>query len=148
MKKLSTILLAGMILAVGCAKESVTETPSQDGESAAAAEAVAAKTYALEGTIMSRDDAAKTLTIKHGAIGDWMDAMTMPFPVRGDFASLPADGSNIKATVHVAESGDYWITDVVETPAVEMMEGEPAEDESTEEPPTEESAEQGQEVSL
>lgn len=146
MKKLSAILLSGVILAAGCAKESATEKATEGGESAA--ETIAAKTYQLEGTIMSRDEAAKTLTIKHGAIGDWMDAMTMTFPVRGDFASLPVDGSNIKASVHVAESGDYWITDVVEAPAGEPIEGEAAEGESPEEPPAEGSAEEGQEVSL
>jgi len=44
------------------------------------------KTYQLEGTIMSRDEAAKTLTIKHGVIGDWMDAMTMTFPGPGEYS--------------------------------------------------------------
>lgn len=107
MKRLSLLLLVILALAIGCAQKEETTT-STAGESTAAQE----KTYQLEGTIVSRDAAGKQLIIKHGDIGDWMKAMTMPFEVRDqDFASLPPDGTAITATVHATETS-WWITDV------------------------------------
>jgi Cu/Ag efflux protein CusF len=74
----------------------------------------AEKTYALRGTIVSLDAQTKTATIKHEKIGDWMEAMTMEFPVRDQagFAKLRA-GENITATVHTRpDTFEYWITDI------------------------------------
>ncbi len=72
------------------------------------------KTYALRGTIVSLDAPSRTATIKHGKIGDWMDAMTMEFPVRdaAEFAKL-RPGEKITATVHTRpDTFEYWITDI------------------------------------
>jgi Cu/Ag efflux protein CusF len=75
-------------------------------------EAKPAKSYPLSGTIVSRDVEKNRLVIDHEEIEGWMKAMKMPFEVRGaKVAELPADGSKITATVHVA-GGKYWITDV------------------------------------
>ena len=75
-----------------------------------------AKVHALKGKIISRDANAGTLTIAHEAIPGAMEAMTMPFPVRGaKLEDLPADGTMIEATLHLAEMS-YWITDVRESP--------------------------------
>ena len=147
MKRFSAILFAGLLLTVSCAKESSYESTTTTGENAV--EQTASKTYEMEGNVVSRDEAAKTFTIDHGPIGDWMGAMTMTFPVRGaEFSALPQKGTHIKATVHVAESGDYWITDVVETPAEETMESEPTEGDPMEEAPAGEGSAEGQEVNL
>ena len=72
------------------------------------------KTYALQGEIVTTNAQSKTATIKHEKIGDWMDAMTMEFPVRDDagFAKLAA-GRKLTATVHtIPETIEYWITDI------------------------------------
>lgn len=75
-------------------------------------ETKAAKTYALKGTIVSRDADKNRLMIDHEEIEGWMKAMKMPFEVRGaKVAELPADGTKITATVHV-DGSKFWVTDV------------------------------------
>lgn len=90
----TTLLL---MLAAGCARS---------GESGPV------KRYELRGEVIRLDPQAKTATIKHEKIGDWMDAMTMEFPVKdaAEFAKLKA-GDRIKATVFV-KGMDYWIGEV------------------------------------
>lgn len=70
------------------------------------------KQYPLTGQVKSLDAKVQTATIQHEAIGDWMEAMTMEFPVheKVDFDRLHP-GDKIKATVHV-KGVDYWITNV------------------------------------
>ena len=75
------------------------------------------KRYAMEGEVKALDPAAKTATIAAGKIGDWMDAMTMEYPVKPDaeFQKLHV-GDRIQATVVV--SGDrYYVTEVKILPA-------------------------------
>jgi Cu/Ag efflux protein CusF len=70
------------------------------------------KRYPMEGEVKALDPAAKTATIAAGQIGDWMDAMTMEYPVKPDaeYRKLHV-GDHIQATVVV--SGDtYYVTDV------------------------------------
>lgn len=70
------------------------------------------KRYAMEGEVKALDPAAKTATIAHGKIGDWMEAMTMEYPVKPDaeFAKLKT-GAHIKATV-VVEDVKYYVTEI------------------------------------
>ena len=75
---------------------------------------LAEKTYALKGEIVSLDPQTHTATIKHEKIGDWMEAMTMQFPVKdkAEFQKLQ-QGEKITATVHtVPETFEYWISDI------------------------------------
>jgi Cu/Ag efflux protein CusF len=71
-----------------------------------------AKRYAMEGEVKALDPAAKTATIAAGKIGDWMDAMTMEYPVKPDaeFQKLHV-GDRIQATVVVSRD-KYYVTDV------------------------------------
>lgn len=101
------IVLALMLLALAaCAKEErATDNP-------AAAAAMEEKTYPLKGRIVSRDPATNQLTVDHEEIPGYMAAMTMPYEVKGqNVAELPADGTEIDATVHATEEA-YWLTDV------------------------------------
>jgi Cu/Ag efflux protein CusF len=70
--------------------------------------------YALHGQVMRLDKDGKIATIKHEAIGDWMGAMTMEFPVKdqNDFAALRED-EKINATVFV-QGDSYWVGEVHE----------------------------------
>jgi Cu/Ag efflux protein CusF len=72
----------------------------------------AQRRYPMEGTVKALDPSAKTATIDAGKIGDWMEAMTMEYPVKPDseFAKLHV-GDHIKATV-VVEDVKYYVTDV------------------------------------
>ncbi|HVT44235.1 MAG TPA: copper-binding protein [Thermoanaerobaculia bacterium] len=71
-----------------------------------------AQEYPLRGMIVARDDRAVSLTIRHEKIEGYMEAMTMPFPVRGAaLDELPPVGAEITATLHVT-GRSYWISDV------------------------------------
>ena len=71
-----------------------------------------AKRYPMEGEVKALDAAAKIATIAHGKIGDWMEAMTMEYPVKPDaeFQKLHV-GDRIQATVVVSDD-KYYVTDV------------------------------------
>ncbi len=73
---------------------------------------VSAKRYPMDGTVKALDPAAKSATIDAGKIGDWMEAMTMEYPVKPDseFAKLHV-GDHIKATV-VVQDPSVYVTDV------------------------------------
>jgi Cu/Ag efflux protein CusF len=70
------------------------------------------KSYPLKGEVKALDPAAKSATIAHEKIGDWMEAMTMEFPVKpdGEFQKLHV-GDKIEATVVVGEI-KYHVTGV------------------------------------
>lgn len=71
----------------------------------------------MQGEIKSLDPAAKTAMIAHGAIGDWMGAMTMEYAVKPDseFIKLHV-GDKIDATVVVVGDVKYYVTDVKVAP--------------------------------
>jgi len=70
------------------------------------------KRYPMEGEVKALDPAAKSATIAAGKIGDWMEAMTMEYPVKPDaeFQKLHV-GDRIQATV-VVNDDKYYVTDV------------------------------------
>jgi Cu/Ag efflux protein CusF len=72
----------------------------------------------MQGEVKALDQAAKSATIAHDKIGDWMGAMTMEYSVKPDaeFKKLHV-GDKIQATV-VVEAGDlkWYVTDVKVAP--------------------------------
>ncbi len=60
----------------------------------------------MTGEIMALDQKNQTATIQHQAICDWMDAMTMEYPVQSkdEFAQLKV-GDKITATVNIKGMG-------------------------------------------
>jgi len=76
------------------------------------------KEYALHGEVLRLDPQGKIAAIKHEAIGDWMGAMTMEFPVKDakEFESLRA-GEKINATVFVQGGTNYWVGQIREDAA-------------------------------
>jgi Cu/Ag efflux protein CusF len=72
----------------------------------------AAKRYPMQGTVISVDPTGKMATIAAGKIDDWMEAMTMEYPVKPDaeLAKLHA-GDRIEATV-VVDGTVYYVTGV------------------------------------
>lgn len=70
------------------------------------------KRYPMKGEIKALDRSTQTATIDAGKIGDWMDAMTMEYPVKPDaeFYKLHA-GDHIEATV-VVNGDKYYVTEV------------------------------------
>ncbi len=74
------------------------------------------KRYNMNGEIKALDPAAKSATINAGKIGDWMEAMTMEYPIKpdADFAKLHV-GDQIHATV-VVNDLKYYVTEVQVVP--------------------------------
>jgi Cu/Ag efflux protein CusF len=93
MTRRSTLLLLPLLFA-GCA-------PKEES-----------KRYPMQGEVKALDPKAKSATIDAGKIGDWMEAMSMEYPVKPDseFAKLKV-GDKIQATV-VVVGERYYVTDV------------------------------------
>ena len=79
---------------------------------AACGEKPPGKRYAMQGEIKALDAASHTATIDAGKIGDWMEAMTMEYPIKPDaeFQKLHV-GDKITATVIVGDPA-YYVTDI------------------------------------
>lgn len=69
------------------------------------------KSYQLRGEVL-RLKPDRIATIKHEKIEDWMDAMTMDFPVpdAAEWAKLK-EGAKVRATVQTNDL-HYWLTGV------------------------------------
>jgi Cu/Ag efflux protein CusF len=75
-----------------------------------------AKRYPMQGDVKAVDTVGKTALIDAEKIDDWMEAMTMEYPVKPDseLAKIHA-GDHIEATV-VVNGGFYYVTDVKVVP--------------------------------
>ena len=95
-------LVALAALAWSCAKKQ--RNPADYGQ--------AQKTYPLRGRVLRLRPDDRIAVIEHEKIGDWMDAMTMEFPVPSpeEFGKLK-ERSTIRATVNVNDMY-YWLTAV------------------------------------
>jgi len=84
------------------------------GKPAAKDVSATAKHFALKGKVMSVDRVAKTATVEHGDIPGYMDAMTMPFPVRQDEVwDVLTPGSEIHADLVVDNANaQYWLENI------------------------------------
>jgi Cu/Ag efflux protein CusF len=73
--------------------------------------------YAMHGEVLRLDTQGKIAAIKAGKIGDWMEAMTMEFPVKDqpEFDKL-REGEKINATVFV-QGNNYWVGGIKEDTA-------------------------------
>lgn len=102
-------------LSIACAKQETT-TPAQTETSgtttATTAPTASDKTYPMNGVIVSRDPARKTVNIDNEDVPGVMAPMKMDYELRGATVdSLPPDGTKVQMTLH-EENGNYWVTDV------------------------------------
>jgi protein SCO1/2 len=74
------------------------------------------KRHALTGEVIRLEEKDKVVVVKHEEIPDFMEAMTMGFPVpdAAEWAKLKP-GMKIKATV-VERKDDFYLTEIQETP--------------------------------
>jgi protein SCO1/2 len=79
---------------------------------ASTAEQPNAKTFAARGEIRDLEPDGRTIVIRHDAISNYMDAMTMPFHVKdtGELAGLRV-GDAISFRLHVTET-ESWIDSI------------------------------------
>jgi Cu/Ag efflux protein CusF len=92
-----------LALLAACQQAPVASTVKEDAKD----EPV--KQYAMHGEVLRLDTQGKIAAIKAGTIGDWMEAMTMEYPVKEqpEFDKLHV-GDKIDATVYV-QGNSYWI---------------------------------------
>ena len=95
--------IALFVLLAACRQAPVTSTAKEEAKD----EPV--KQYAMHGEVLGLDSQGKIAAIKAGKIGDWMEAMTMEYPVKEqpEFDKLHV-GDKIDATVYV-QGNSYWI---------------------------------------
>jgi protein SCO1/2 len=103
MKKAILLFLLSVFFVSACQK---TPPPPQT----AAGET---KRYNLKGKVVSVDKAKKKAEIAHDDIPGFMDAMTMPFPIRADWVWEDlTPGAEIRAELVVDEKMDYWLENI------------------------------------
>ncbi len=89
-------LILVLVLISSCQKPGTAPQPSAN-----------AKRYPFTGKVVSVDRAAKTATIDHEEIKDYMPAMTMPFPIHADWAwDELKPGAEIRAELVVDNTAD------------------------------------------
>ena len=83
---------------------------------AGCAQKAAEKRYPMQGQVTALDATTHTATIAAGKIGDWMEAMTMEYPVKPDSELMKLHvGDHIEAAV-VVQGEKYYVTDVKVAP--------------------------------
>jgi protein SCO1/2 len=104
MKKAFLLFLLSVLFVSACQK-------SQQQQPNAPAEA---KRFNLKGKVVSVDKAKKKAEIAHDDIPGFMEAMTMPFPIRADWVWEDlTPGAEIRAELVVDDAkGDYWLENV------------------------------------
>jgi Cu/Ag efflux protein CusF len=107
------VTIAAFLLLAGCQQASLKEQASVKEE----AKDQTVKQYPMHGEVLRLDTQGKIAAIKAGKIGDWMEAMTMEYPVKdqAEFDKLHA-GETINATVYV-QGNSYWVGDIHEDAA-------------------------------
>lgn len=107
--------LALIVALVACAKSETTTTQTEAPPTTttpATTPPAAAKTYTMNGVIVSRDAAKNTVNIDNEDVPGVMAPMKMDYELRGaTVESLPPDGSKVTMTLH-DQNGTYWVTDV------------------------------------
>jgi hypothetical protein len=90
-----------LFLLIGCNRQPESKGP--------------AKHYQLNGRITALDPKNQTATIDAAAIPNFMEAMTMAYPIesRAEFERLRV-GEIVRATVNVYDPGDYNLSNVQE----------------------------------
>jgi protein SCO1/2 len=96
-RKLLIIALAVIASWTACAKEKAADE----------------RRYDVKGKVVSVDAENGTVTLDHDAIGDFMAAMTMPFPLKDKWAFDYLEPGNRLNAVLVVSGNEYWLENVV-----------------------------------
>ena len=72
-----------------------------------------AKRFDFKGKVVSVDKRKKQITVAHEDIKDYMPAMTMPFPLKDEWAfDVLVPGSTVAATL-VVDSDSFWLEGII-----------------------------------
>src|SRR5205085_11826168 len=107
-KKRSAIGLAGLMIALMASLTLATPVSLHMRTSFSAQPQT--RRYEFKGMVKSIDKTNRSATIQHEKIGDYMDAMTMPFAVKDDKALKEMEpGDQITGTLVVTQDGGVWL---------------------------------------
>lgn len=117
MKSTSAVLLTALVALVllapvGCAKQSTTAAPAAG--TASAKPSASARRYPFRGIVRAVDAKKREVTVEHEAVADFMDAMTMSFPVHDDpqVFEILHPGDRLEAKL-VVDGQNYWIEQIL-----------------------------------
>lgn len=103
MKKLALFFICAIFFITSCQTPSKKPVASEN-----------AKRYPLKGKVISVDKVKQKATIDHEKIPDFMEAMTMSFPIYdNDVLGTLNKGDEIKAELIDNGDGDYWLENIV-----------------------------------
>ena len=115
MKAISIAALSLVLLGAVSCNKSPKQASSDSPQADAAQASPAAKRYHLKGKVVSVDKRANMLNVDSEAIPGFMDAMTMPYPVKpaSELDKL-APGDAITADV-VVQGDNSWLENITVT---------------------------------
>jgi len=105
-------LVSALVLLTGCAKQGASNAPAAETTKVAAS--AAARRYPFRGIVRAVDAPKREVTVEHEAIPDFMDAMTMSFPVHDDpqVFEILHPGDRLEAKL-VVDGGNYWLEQIL-----------------------------------
>lgn len=113
--RLALVLVSALVLLAGCAKQGATNAPAAETTKVApSAASKEARRYPFRGVVRSVDPPKREVTVEHEAIPDFMDAMTMSFPVHDDpqVFEILHPGDRVEAKL-VVDGGNYWLEQIL-----------------------------------
>jgi protein SCO1/2 len=115
-KSRAAVVLSAVLLAAfaGCSKQS-TGGASAPGEAASKpSPSASARRFPFRGVVRAVDPGKREVTVEHEAIPDYMDAMTMSFPVKDDpqVFEILHPGDRLEAKL-VVDRGSYWLEQIL-----------------------------------
>jgi protein SCO1/2 len=110
--RVMSFVLLGLLILCGIKSQQVLLAQTAAG--------ITARTFMARGVILEIKPDKTQVVIRHEAIADYMDAMTMPFPVKnpGDLDGLQR-GDQVEFQLHVAET-ESWVDHFVKVGKVSL----------------------------
>jgi protein SCO1/2 len=104
--------LVALVLGAGCAKQSTTAAPAAG--TASVKPSASARRFPFRGIVRAVDVEKREVTVEHEAVPDFMDAMTMSFPVHDDpqVFEILHPGDRLEAKL-VVDGGNYWLEQIL-----------------------------------
>jgi protein SCO1/2 len=109
------LLVCAFVLLTGCAKQGASNAPAAATTNVAPSDASkGARRYPFRGIVRAVDAPKREVTVEHETIPDFMDAMTMSFPVRDDpqVFEILHPGDRVEAKL-VVDGGNYWLEQIL-----------------------------------
>ena len=112
---MNSLFKLALLVALAACTACNNKTQSTPQASSSSAPAPSAKHYQLKGKVVSIDKQAKMANIDSEAIPGFMDAMTMPYPVKPESELDKLKPGDLVTGDLVVQDDDSWLENVVVT---------------------------------